>query len=792
MIDRHQNMIRHLYTIFFLFSVLFSAPAYSDFIECQITKDKDNNPLKVFIPITIKHNSFKMASDQYIDTTIDSQTYRFDQMYTGSSNEIQLRANRGHIELYLIKEGYNNWSLRYKIGNKAVGTGRCAIPVEVCDELTISTCNNDVVCKRATAFTAGKNAWHSIHNLNYNYVTEAKKRNLACGVGSTISNYNDFICGNATTVKSGTVVWFKSDHSGYKEVIEAKKLGLSCGVGSASLTPTDPTDVCPINLTACADKYMCKIAAPISLNGKRVWLPNYLVAYKFVIEAKNRGLSCGTTSTSAEPKAGSNLPNCPSDTNARWHNCFGTYTFGPESEWAGDKYVGEWKDNNRTGQGTYIFGAKGEWAGDTYVGEFKDDKRTGQGTYTWANGNKYVGEYKDDKRTGQGTYTWANGNKYVGEYKDNNRTGQGTFTHANGDNYVGEWKDNDYNGQGTYTHADGKVEEGTWKDDKLNGQATITYADGTVEEGIWKDDEFQNTTASKPSKDPQVVPSVQKKKPKTPIKPALLLDNPLHIKAYGKSYHLPLLPSVLFFIGEIEDGDEQGFRRALRDNEIATIVLVSPGGLISNGLELANIIYDNNLATYIPSGETCASACSFMYFAGNPKVAHGRLGVHQFYLDDDKKKVSIGTVQRGTQLLVADIIQNLTDFDTPSSVFSKMFSTRDMYYFSEEEKRSFSNTEMSDETIAKINQLLLYFTKYLNDELDQDALKGMPQGMKNRLIQLELKRIGCMQGPVDGIKGGTTTSAIQLLSSKRGSNLSALKFSDLFRRLNNTEVGACY
>ena len=60
------------------------------------------------------------------------------------------------------------------------------------------------------------------------------------------------------------------------------------------------------------------------------------------------------------------LPQCPSDTAARWHNCFGTYTYAN-----GDKYVGEWKDNNQHGQGTYTF-ANGEtktgvWENNSYL-----------------------------------------------------------------------------------------------------------------------------------------------------------------------------------------------------------------------------------------------------------------------------------------------------------------------------------------------------------------------------------------------------------------------------------------
>ena len=66
------------------------------------------------------------------------------------------------------------------------------------------------------------------------------------------------------------------------------------------------------------------------------------------------------------------LPLCPDKQNARFHNCWGVYTTAK---------------------------------GDKYVGEFKDDQYHGQGTYTHANGDKYVGEYKDDKRHGQGIYT---------------------------------------------------------------------------------------------------------------------------------------------------------------------------------------------------------------------------------------------------------------------------------------------------------------------------------------------------------------------------------------------------
>ena len=73
------------------------------------------------------------------------------------------------------------------------------------------------------------------------------------------------------------------------------------------------------------------------------------------------------------------LPDCPSDTSARWHNCFGTYI---SSE--GDKYVGEWKEDKQHGQGTYTFAngtlARGYYMNDQYVPSICQDMGLTKGT----------------------------------------------------------------------------------------------------------------------------------------------------------------------------------------------------------------------------------------------------------------------------------------------------------------------------------------------------------------------------------------------------------------------------
>ena len=154
----------------------------------------------------------------------------------------------------------------------------------------------------------------------------------------------------------------------------------------------------------------------------------------------------------------------------------GSYTYGPNSEWAGDTYVGDYENWIRSGIGTYTFGSNSTSAGDKYVGEFKNDRWNGQGTYIFADGSKYVGSFVDGSATGKGSYTygpnseWA-GDTYVGDYENWIRSGIGTYTFGSnstfaGDKYVGEFKNDQQNGQGTYFFANGAVQEGIWKDGK--------------------------------------------------------------------------------------------------------------------------------------------------------------------------------------------------------------------------------------------------------------------------------------------------------------------------------------
>ena len=113
-------------------------------------------------------------------------------------------------------------------------------------------------------------------------------------------------------------------------------------------------------------------------------------------------------------------------------------------------------------------------------------------------------------------------------------------------------------------------------------------------------------------------------------------ENRLGLRFYGSFLYTDTVPNALFFFSDIEKNDSFELRKALRNHDIDTLVLSSKGGSVWEGLSMAGIIHDKGLTTYVPKlglegrGD-CASACSFMFFAGNTREAEGEVGVHQFY-----------------------------------------------------------------------------------------------------------------------------------------------------------------
>lgn len=204
-------------------------------------------------------------------------------------------------------------------------------------------------------------------------------------------------------------------------------------------------------------------------------------------------------------------------------------------------------------------------------------------------------------------------------------------------------------------------------------------------------------------------------------------QNPLGISFYGSFLHTEKVPNALFFFSEIKDEDSFELRKALRDHDVEIMVLSSEGGSVFEGLQMSGIINDKGLSTYIPVespfGEgNCASACSYMFFAGNTRIADGKLGVHQFASAKPDEKAEIGEIQSNAQFVVSEIAGFLGEYDVPAFVYPKMFQSTDMYYFKRSEMREIERIqrEISRNDLTKIEAFIEEFKSALQKLAEEE------------------------------------------------------------------------
>jgi hypothetical protein len=157
---------------------------------------------------------------------------------------------------------------------------------------------------------------------------------------------------------------------------------------------------------------------------------------------------------------------------------------------------------------------------------------------------------------------------------------------------------------------------------------------------------------------------------------------------YGSLRHHSDIPGVLFLTGEIKGNDSFELRRAMRDQTIDLVVTASPGGNLYEGLQIAAILHDNELGTYVPEGASCESSCANIFLGGYRRLVVGELGVHQFFSDGPEADSAVrkDLTTATTQYTTAEIIGIMNQFETPPFVFEKMFGTMDIYYFKASEK----------------------------------------------------------------------------------------------------------
>lgn len=248
-------------------------------------------------------------------------------------------------------------------------------------------------------------------------------------------------------------------------------------------------------------------------------------------------------------------------------------------------------------------------------------------------------------------------------------------------------------------------------------------------------------------------------------------ENPLGITFFGSFLHTDKVPNALFFFSDIQKNDGFELRRALRTHAIDTIILASPGGSVWEGLSMAGMIFDKKMTAYVPllpEGKGCYSACAYMFFAGQTRLAVGELGVHQigaYNAGGDSEKRKVGETQQVTQFTTSEVIGFLNEFGTPPWVYERMFRSREIYVFTEDEKKDLNQglfePSLRGAVDVFLGQLLAELERAANTEPKVPAAEGFDKTDKEmvKALQILLNEAKCSAGVVDGVWGGQTNAA---------------------------------
>ena len=254
---------------------------------------------------------------------------------------------------------------------------------------------------------------------------------------------------------------------------------------------------------------------------------------------------------------------------------------------------------------------------------------------------------------------------------------------------------------------------------------------------------------------------------------AYAVEEDFGLTLFGSFVHTEQVPNALFFFSDIQKNDSFELRRALRTFDIDTIVLASRGGVVKEALNMAGIIFDKKMNTYVPKMPNeigCYSACSYLFFAGQNRLIEGELGVHQvgYYNEDaDVKKEAIGRTQQDTQLTASEVIGFLNEFDTPPWVYERMFRSREMYIFTDDEAKQLSQNTIETGKIDEINKFIedfLLATAAAETEKKESEASFVFSRTNPKQVQALQKLLNiakCEAGLEDGIWGKKTASAVR-------------------------------
>ena len=82
--------------------------------------------------------------------------------------------------------------------------------------------------------------------------------------------------------------------------------------------------------------------------------------------------------------------------------------------------------------------------------------------------------------------------------------------------------------------------------------------------------------------------------------------------------------------GVIAPGDESTFHKLAEAQDKAVVLTTGPGGIVKTAVTIGSEIRARGWATLVPPGAQCASACSLIWLAGQPRMlgSGAQIGFH--------------------------------------------------------------------------------------------------------------------------------------------------------------------
>ena len=129
------------------------------------------------------------------------------------------------------------------------------------------------------------------------------------------------------------------------------------------------------------------------------------------------------------------------------------------------------------------------------------------------------------------------------------------------------------------------------------------------------------------------------------------------------------------------------------------ILLNSIGGNVLGALRFAKYVRKNQMNTWISQHSTCASACALVFLAGVQRFSEGRLVVHQYLpqAEQGDEKIARDLAWISIQRIIGETITLLNDLDTPPFVFERIFTSPELYEFTEAEMAELTTVSSLDQ-----------------------------------------------------------------------------------------------